>query len=65
MVFVRENPMKMDDDLGYPYFRKPPFDILFAELHGGHNGFNGELISYRGSKIRDAKQILFYDHASE
>jgi hypothetical protein len=23
MVFVREIPMKMDD-LGYPYFRKPP-----------------------------------------
>ena len=25
MVYVRENPTKMDDDWGYPYFRKPPF----------------------------------------
>ena len=25
MVFVRDNPnLEMDDDLGYPYFRKPP-----------------------------------------
>ena len=24
LVFVRENPTKMDDDWGYPYFRKPP-----------------------------------------
>ena len=23
MVFVRENPVKMDDDWRYPYFRKP------------------------------------------
>ena len=22
--FIRENPTKMDDDWGYPYFRKPP-----------------------------------------
>ena len=21
--FIRENPMNMDDDWGYPYFRKP------------------------------------------
>ena len=24
LVFVRENPTKMDDDWGYPYFTKPP-----------------------------------------
>ena len=23
--FIRENPTKMDDDWGYPYFRKPPY----------------------------------------
>ena len=22
--FLMENPMKLDDDWGYPYFRKPP-----------------------------------------
>ena len=25
--FIRENPTKMDDDWGYPYFRKPPYDL--------------------------------------
>ena len=25
MVFVRENPTKMDDDWGYPYFGKQSF----------------------------------------
>ena len=24
MVFVREDPTKMDENWGYPYFRKPP-----------------------------------------
>ena len=23
--FTRENPTKMDDNWGYPYFRKPPY----------------------------------------
>ena len=23
--FIRENPIKMDDDWGYPYLRKPPY----------------------------------------
>ena len=23
--FTMENPTKMDDDWGYPYFRKPPY----------------------------------------
>ena len=23
--FIMENPIEMDDDWGYPYFRKPPF----------------------------------------
>ena len=26
--FIRENPMKMDDDWGYPYFRKPPYSTM-------------------------------------
>ena len=26
---VRENPMKMDDDWGYPYFRKPPYSKFY------------------------------------
>ena len=24
----RENPIKMDDDWGYPHFRKPPYKII-------------------------------------
>ena len=24
--FIRENPIKVDDDWGYPYFRKTPYD---------------------------------------
>ena len=24
--YRKENPMKMDDDWGYLYFRKPPYD---------------------------------------
>ena len=34
--FVREHPIKMDDDWWYPYFRKPPY---------GNN--NGEFIVHR------------------
>jgi hypothetical protein len=26
MVYFMENPTKMDDNWGYPYFRKPPFN---------------------------------------
>ena len=33
--FVRENPSKMDDDSGYPYYRKPPNGGLRKE-HGRH-----------------------------
>ena len=29
--FMMENPIKMDDDWGYPYFRKPPYDS--CEIH--------------------------------
>ena len=29
MVFFRENPIEMDDDWGYPYFRKPPYAPCF------------------------------------
>ena len=25
MVYFMEHPTKMDDDWGYPYFRKPPY----------------------------------------
>ena len=25
--FMRENPIKLDDDWGYPHFRKPPYYI--------------------------------------
>ena len=25
--FIMENPLKMDDDWGYPYFRKSPYDF--------------------------------------
>ena len=25
MVYFMDNPTKMDDDWGYPYFRKPPY----------------------------------------
>ena len=25
--WLRENPIQMDDDWGYPYFRKPPLDV--------------------------------------
>ena len=28
MVYVMENPTQMDDDWGYPYFRKPPYERL-------------------------------------
>ena len=28
--FIRENPIKMDDDWGYPYFRKPPYMYLYT-----------------------------------
>ena len=33
--FMAENPMKMDDGQGYPYFRKPPIDdmILVYEMY--------------------------------
>ena len=35
--FVRENPTEMDDDWGYPYFRKPTNNLInFTEhYHGG------------------------------
>ena len=33
MVFVRENPTKMDDDWGYPYFRKPPYGRWFINYY--------------------------------
>ena len=32
---IRENPTKMDDDWGYPYFRKPPYMYvqIYACMH--------------------------------
>jgi hypothetical protein len=26
--FIMENAMEMDDEMGYPYFRKLPYDII-------------------------------------
>ena len=26
--FMMENPIQMDDDLGYPHFRKPPYVLI-------------------------------------
>ena len=31
--FIRENPIQMDDDWGYPYFRKPSYMYLYNPLH--------------------------------
>ena len=31
--FLRENPTKMDDEQGYPYFRKPPYPMISQFLH--------------------------------
>jgi hypothetical protein len=28
MVYFMENPIKMNDDWGYPHFRKPPYDVI-------------------------------------
>ena len=30
--FVRENPIQMDDDWGYPHFRKPPYLDVVEDL---------------------------------
>ena len=40
MVFVRENPIKLDDDWGYPYFWKPSFgssQLPGERLSPGHH----------------------------
>ena len=29
--FIREHPIKMDDNWGYPYFRKPPQRIVWSD----------------------------------
>ena len=36
--FVRENPIQMDDDWGYPHFRKPPY-VLIVIKNGICRGF--------------------------
>jgi hypothetical protein len=28
---VRENPLKIDDLEGYPYFRKPPYIMIYRD----------------------------------
>ena len=33
--FIKESPIKMDDDWGYPYFRKPPDGIDMVMIHLG------------------------------
>ena len=30
--FIKENPIQMDDDWGYPYFRKPPYLDVVEDL---------------------------------
>ena len=32
MVFVRENPIEMDENWGYPHFRKPPTHFKFKRI---------------------------------
>ena len=40
--FIRENPIRRDDDSGYPHFRKPPFGkprlpmAHWGLFHGNH-----------------------------
>ena len=29
-LFFIENPIKMDDDWGYPHFRKPPYLLIYV-----------------------------------
>ena len=37
MVHFMEQPIKMDDNLGYPYFRKPPYSyIKLYHLYPAH-----------------------------
>ena len=40
--FIMENPMKMDDDWGYPHFRKPPYISLyhFVNLRAGYQPYS-------------------------
>ena len=37
--FMMENPIKMDDDWGYPYFRKPPYHKRLGCSGGATNPF--------------------------
>ena len=30
--FIKENPIQMDDDWGYPHFRKPPYLDVVEDL---------------------------------
>ena len=32
--FIMEHPTKMDDDWGYPFFRKPPYAIVVEWNNG-------------------------------
>ena len=31
--FIVENPIQMDDDWGYPYFRKLPYRYIEIDIH--------------------------------
>ena len=47
LLFVRENPIEMDDNWGYLYFRKP--------------SFLGEWLNYQ--KVRNTEGEVFWKHA--
>ena len=65
MVYVWENPIKMDDNWGYPNFRKPPY-ILHPLIFLGtsltsyiHLGFLKLEFSQNAFNV-----VSFIDHAS-
>ena len=33
MVYFIENPIKMNDDWGYPHFRKPPYLLIYMLIY--------------------------------
>ena len=52
MVFEWENFTKMDDEQGYPYFRKPPNGfVLFVEIRSPH-----EMPNLRLGSAGDARE---------
>ena len=46
MVYNKGNPTKMDDDWGYPYFRKPPYgETDLYQLSSCFSGFDPDAIA--------------------